>query len=302
MSLKQHYQQICTARKDIPIFAQPFWLDVFAEKWNVILIDENLSIIKNISTTQTINVCAALPFCIKGNLITKRIYLPYFNFYQSILFFDVPDKNIQQKISEIIFENLPKVLKSYFKFLPQYSNIDLSKLNFKKSQYATYLISDYDIKKISKNHTRNITKAVQQQYQLVESNTIAESFKVIASTFTRKKMRLNFNENEFVQLHKLVKIRKCGAVINCIDATKNILSSAVIVYDNQTVYYLLSGYDSNFRNSGAMTFLLHQLIEQHTQAGKVFNFCGSAQQSIAHFFEGFGAQKAAISIWKKSML
>jgi hypothetical protein len=33
-----------------------------------------------------------------------------------------------------------------------------------------------------------------------------------------------------------------------------------------------------------------------------FNFCGSSKKSIATYFEGFGATKTEIAIWKKSIL
>ncbi|HUM50898.1 MAG TPA: hypothetical protein PK431_03745, partial [Chitinophagales bacterium] len=62
------------------------------------------------------------------------------------------------------------------------------------------------------------------------------------------------------------------------------------------------GYDDAFKNSGAMTFLLHYIIQQSLAQQKDFNFCGSSKKSIASFFEAFGATKINIPIWQKSMV
>jgi hypothetical protein len=51
-----------------------------------------------------------------------------------------------------------------------------------------------------------------------------------------------------------------------------------------------------------MTFLLHHLIKDAQQRDLEFNFCGSSKKSIATYFEGFGATKTEIAIWKKSIL
>ncbi|MBK8352958.1 MAG: GNAT family N-acetyltransferase [Saprospirales bacterium] len=103
-------------------------------------------------------------------------------------------------------------------------------------------------------------------------------------------------------MNDLATKHKCGKTIDCFNSNKNLLASAFIVEDAQTVYYLFGGYNDTFKNSGAMTFLLHHIIQQSLAQQKDFNFCGSTKKSIALFFEAFGASKIDIPIWQKSMI
>lgn len=290
---KERYIQLCSDvafLNHIPIFAQPFWLDAVAENWDVCLaIDNHFSIV------------AALPFCWKGNLLTKRIYLPDVSFYQSVFFFE--EVEYKDDVIQQLFQQLPKTVKSYFKFLPTYSNLDLSKLNYQKEIYFTYCIDkDQHELLLSNNHKRNIQKGIKQRYHIGDSDDLYASYNLLTATFKRQQITSNINFSVFENLHQLVKKNHCGNTFNCLDESGNLLASIFMVEDTQTVYYLLGGYDSDYKNSGAMTFLLNHVIQYAQQQKKDFNFCGSSKKTIATFFEGFGAKKVAISIWKKSML
>ncbi len=290
---KKRYIQLCLDTaflNNIPIFAQPFWLDAVAENWDVCLIIDN-----------HFSVVAALPFCWKGNLITKRIYLPDVSFYQSVIFFEEVEN--KDDVIQQLFQQLPKTVKSYFKFLPAYSNIDLSKLNHQKEVYFTYYIDrNQNELSFSNNHKRNIQKGIKQRYRIGDSDYLSASYNLLMATFKRQQITSKINFFTFENLHQLVKKHHCGKTLNCYDDNNNLLASIFMVEDAQTVYYLMGGYDATYKNSGAMTFLLNESIQYAQQQKKDFNFCGSSQKSIANYFEGFGAEKTAISIWKKSIL
>ncbi|MBK8352957.1 MAG: hypothetical protein IPL21_15235 [Saprospirales bacterium] len=137
------------------------------------------------------DIVAILPFCYKGNLLTKRIYLPDFSFYQSIIFLKndltINEKN---KIAFELFQQLPKTIKSYFKFLPENNGIDISNLNYKKQDYFSYFISKNQQElQLSTNHKRNIQKGIKQHYFIEESKDIQSSFSLLISTFSRQKLK-----------------------------------------------------------------------------------------------------------------
>lgn len=198
---------------------------------------------------------------------------------------------------------MPKTIKSYFKFLPEYTSIDLSKLNYQKEDYATYIIHKNQQEfSISTNHKRNIQKGVKLQYLVKESTDIKASFSLLTSTFARQSLKLKINFDTFEKINHLVKKHNCGKTIDCLDIHGNLLASVFIVVDAHTAYYLFGGYNAAFKNSGAMTFLLFDVIQAAIQQNRDFNFCGSSKKTIAHFFEGFGATKTEISIWQKSII
>ena len=290
MTDKKEYIRLCkeTGRHTIiPIFSLPHWLDQMAENWDVCMYKKEEKII------------AALPYCWKGRLLTKRIYLPDSSFYQSILFFEKCSETERQKIALRLFKQLPKTVKSYFKFLPEYSNIDLSGLSYTKETYYTYLLSPEDNILLSTNHSRNIRKGIKNSYTIQPSNNTALSYSLLVSTFSRQKLSSKIKPEAFQTLAELVKKYHCGQLLNCLDDKKNVLASVFTLEDASTVYYLMGGYNHDFKNSGAMTYLLNHVIQQTMSSHKLLNFCGSSKKSIAAFFEGFGATQHPVTIWKK---
>jgi hypothetical protein len=296
MNNKEQYRKFCAANAVVPVFANPLWLDAVAEEWNVCLISESDN------ESESNKIIAALPYCLKGNLLTKRIYLPDLNFYQSIIFFKELKKNEKQKICEALLKQLPLTIKSYFKFLPEHSSIELSKLNFQKEAYTTYVLTDEKAILLSNNHKRNLQKGIKHNFQIKESKNLEASFALLTSTFSRQNINPKITIDAFKQLNAVCKKHKLGRTLDCYDANKNLTASVFIAEDQQTVFYLFGGYDIQFKNSGAMTFLLHQIIQNALLKGLLFNFCGSSKKSIAAYFEGFGAQKTPINIWKKTII
>lgn len=290
MTNKQRYRNFCTNNPEVPLFLQPFWLDAVAEKWDVVLLLEG----------EKVN--AILPFCFKGKLITKRIYLPDVSFYQSIIFKKNFNNAQKQKAAEVLFGQLPKVVKYYFKFLPIYSALDLSKQGFQKELYNTYVISTQQDFQLSKHHQRYVSKGLKAAYKIEESKNIHASYQLISETFLRQKIKPKLSFDDLTLLNALCKKHACGQVLDCINQHNELLATLFIAEDNAAVYYLFGGYNSIFKNSGAMTFLLHHAILYALQQKKEFNFCGSSKKSIAIYFEGFGAKPVTLAIWKKSLL
>lgn len=290
MTNKKLYKNFCDNNTSIPLFLQPFWLDTIAEKWEVVLVSENDKI------------KAALPFCVKGNLFTKRIYLPDVNFYQTPVFAENITLNQKQKLTEELFKQLPKTIKSYFKFPTNYNTLDLSKQGFKKETYTTYTITNTIFFQLNKHHQRQIQKGIKSNYKIQKSKNVIVSYQLIADTFLRQKIQPKLSLKNLQQLHALGLKNNCTQILDCLDEKENTLATLLIGEDAITVFYLFGGYNFSFKNSGAMTFLLYHAIQYSLEQQKEFNFCGSSKKSIAEYFEGFGAQPAIIPIWKKTLI
>ena len=289
---KEIYRKFCKGNSNVPIFLQPFWLDIVAENWQVILEQEN---------NNSGEVLAALPFCLKGNIVTKRIYLPDVSFYQSIFFTEKTTEKQQQKIATTIFKKLPFILKSYFKFIPEYNKINLTVLGFKQEVYTTYILQNSASYILSKHHQRQTQKAIKLNYQIEESQNLNASYHLIEDTFLRKKIKSKINFDKLEKLQMVLKKHHCGQILDCKDSHKNILATLFFVEDSRSVYYLFSGYNMKFKNSGAITFLLNHVILRAFTQNKTINFCGSSNKNIANYFEGFGAKTTELNIWKRGI-
>lgn len=273
--------------KRVPLFARPYWLDAVAKDWNVCLAESQGRVI------------AALPYCLKGKLLTRRIYLPDLSFYQSpVMFTDLDPKQQEQAIKDL-FRQLPLTARSYFKFLPEYAEADLSSSAYQKESYSSYMLFDPSEYQLSKNHERNVKKGMRQHYVIRESKDLSASFALLSATFERQQLRSKIKEAEFLKIVNVIRQHGSGQLMDCLNETGELLASAFLVHDGQSVYYLMGGYAGAYKNSGGMTFLLHDRISDALQRGLIFNFCGSSRKSIAHYFEGFGARPIPISIWKK---
>ena len=295
MSNKEKYIQFCSDKNNevkIPVFAQPFWLDAVAENWDVVLVETDNKIV------------GALPYCIKGKFITQRIYLPTLSFYQSFIVLDNLSKTETNKIIIRLFEQLPATVKSYFKLLPQYASISLENAGYTKENYTTYVLNNNKTAESSlrKNHQRSIEKAIKSNYRIAGSIDMNDSYALLVSTFKRQRQKLPIELDKFKGLVTILVKKNAGHILDCLDASGTLMASILIVKDKTSVYYLLGGYNENYKNSGAMTYLLWHCIHESKIENLSFNFCGSSKKSIANYFTGFGAERQPVSVWKKSLL
>ncbi len=293
MNNKEKYQQYCIDNKTIiPIFLQPFWLDAVAQKWEVVLVEKEGKVI------------GALPFCIKGKFITQRIYLPTLSFYQSFIINESSTKTEFNSIVTTLYKQLPVTIKSYFKLFAKYSFVSLNKYGYFRETYHTYIIEPENAiySNLSKNHQRNIEKEIKRSYSINESKDYNKSYELLISTFKTQKYKLPIELISFKKLVSIVQKNNAGSILDCMDEKGNLLASIFFLKDNYSYYYSLGGYDSAFKNSGGMTCLLWHSIQLAKKENLQFNFCGSNKKTIENYFKGFGAEKQALSIWKKGIL
>ena len=62
-----------------------------------------------------------------------------------------------------------------------------------------------------------------------------------------------------------------------------------LVYDDNTVYYLMGGIDPSKKDLGAMDVIQFESIKFALESGRRFDFEGSMIESIEKYFRSFGA-------------
>ena len=71
----------------------------------------------------------------------------------------------------------------------------------------------------------------------------------------------------------------------------------MIANDNKTSYYVAGFYNPKYKDSGALSYLLWNIIS--SRKTPYFDFEGSMIKEIEHFFRGFGGEWTPHSrIWK----
>lgn len=84
--------------------------------------------------------------------------------------------------------------------------------------------------------------------------------------------------------------RKQGVIGSLCDASGKVVMARFVVFDEQCAYSLMSAYDTGEHLNGHSEMLLWELLKWLSGRTRSFDFEGSMDAGIGHFYEGFGAQ------------
>jgi len=174
---------------------------------------------------------------------------------------------------------------------------------FRQTTRYTYVIEDIsDIENVFKNFDyskkKNINKArktVRIKYDL----SAQEFYEHHKMTLNKQNQKISYSQNIFYELYRSVYERGCGKTIYAIDDNEIIHAALFVVWDNKSAYDLISTIDPDYRNSGASSLLIYEIINFLRDKVRKFDFEGSMIESVENSFRKFGAiQKAYFNINK----
>ena len=122
----------------------------------------------------------------------------------------------------------------------------------------------------------------------------------IANTAVRD---ANFKSRHIELLRRLVHqfiIHDCGKLYLAKTANGQICAGVIVVETQNRIIHLLPSADEHARQNGAMQFLLDAVLSHYSGSDKIYDFEGSSVDSIARFYEGFGAVNEAFFVLDKS--
>lgn len=141
----------------------------------------------------------------------------------------------------------------------------------------------------SENCRRVIRKAEKAGITVSECPDVSELYTVICKTWHRQQLRPPVDFELLRRVHDASRARNSGRVFLARDGSGMVLASMLLVWDSRSAYYLASGVDPDHRRSGAQNLLLWHAIQFAAGVTQVFDFEGSMNRSIGHFFRSFGA-------------
>lgn len=301
MNNKEKYSKFCE-EYNINIFCQPWWLDAIVgeDNWNVVLDDKGGKIL------------GALPYSYnkskhgliinEGKLTQKSgIYINYpkNQKYTSRLSFE-------RKIINNLIESIEKNdIKSYSQ------NFDYSFTNwlpfywrgYNQTTRYTYVIedtSDFDnIYNAIDSTTKNLIRKAEKSVEVKRSLDIEEFYKINTMTFKRKNMTIPYDISLLKKIDKECGDRNCKEILYAVDENNNIHAAIYLVWDKESMYYLLGGINPDFKSSNSTSLLLLEAIKLASNMGLKFDFEGSMNKDIEKFFSTFGGvQKQYFTISK----
>ncbi len=303
MTDKQKYREFCKSEPNIPIFSKDWWLDsVCGENdWDVVLFEKGGEI------------WASLPYQKIKRAIFKIISMPKLTQTMGV-YIKYPAKqkyykklSWEKEVIENLILNLPKV--DYF-----LQNFDHSITNwlpfywagFEQTTRYTYIIENISIEELEKNFETDIRRRRRKAYEIgieiIESEDIEEFYRLNMMTFARQKIKIpytfEFIRNLYINCKKHNAVRMYFAKYE-----GKVIAANFLVYDKNTVYYLMGGIEPSKKDLGAMDAIQFESIKFALESRRRFDFEGSMIESIEKYFRSFGAvQKPYYMITKSNSI
>jgi len=298
MTNKEAYQQFCKKEKEVPIFSQPWYLDVICgiDGWDIMMIKKG----DEIAVTMPIQKKNILGFQLPRMPHPAKYLGPYFpKKFRSI--------KQQEKLMRQLIKQLPK-----FDFFEQNFNPSIINWlpfhweNFEATTRYTFTI-DLNQKTLeifqnidSKYRNNKITKA-QKIVQVTTDKSLQDFFNIQSKTFERQKMKVPFSFDFFKKYDAVLNKQNAREIFFAIDKDDQIHSVLYLIWDKDTAYLHIAGDDPKLRSSGASILLTWHAIKHAKEVlqKNIFDFEGSMIEPIAKVRQSFGGQQTPYFLIKK---
>lgn len=140
---------------------------------------------------------------------------------------------------------------------------------------------------------RNIKKATKEGLHVTYEKDTNLLFSLLEKTFARQKHSFN----GYKTLERIIKQYSNIIQVNVWDGA-DCIASSLVVYNQQTAFYLIGGFDASKEKHYAGPFSLWTSILTCKERGiHIFDFEGSMIPSIATYFMSFGAQRKNYAVY-----
>ena len=291
MTNKERYKTLCEKEKTIPLFSQYWWMNTVCKEneWDVFLIGDEK------------NIIAAMPYyiTIRNNkkIITKAkltqnngVWIKYPKNQKISSRLSYEERIINQVCDFIEMLSLDKYEQQYHynftNWLPFFWRY------YKEITRYTYVIENtVNIEEIKKNYSSKIRNQINNAKKILkveEKKDLINFYKINKLSFERQNIEIPYSFEFFKNLFKECDKRNCCKLLFAVDSENNIHSVAMIVWDEESVYYLLNGTDPDFKQYQGNALLIDRSIEIAYELGKKFDFEGSVIKNIEQSFRQYG--------------
>lgn len=291
LSQREAYRSFAREAPDLPLFMQPWYLDVVCQggNWDAALVQKG---------GQTV---AALPYFLKQKLGWKYVSMPMLCKHMGpYLLPEYRSLKWEMRLYEDLIAALPKNLAAFeqnfnysvHNWLPFYWK------GYKQTTMYSYVLllepAEAEIfKQIEKNYRQKI-RAAEKRLKVVHDLPLTELFRLMGLSFERQGLKSPVDFPFLQKLYAALSEHACCKTFFASDPdTGQVHSAAMLVWDRQSAYYLLSGDDPALRSSGAAVLLKWAAIQyaKNSLGVPVFDFEGSMLRGVEQGRRDFGAQQ-----------
>jgi len=294
MNDKEKYLILAEKETAILLYNQPWWLDATCEEngWDVFTVLSDGKII----AAMPYQVRHLFGFKISSNILFTKNPGIWIKFPENQKY--VTRLRYEKEIIEKIILQIDQLKLHYFKQNMQYEFTNWMPFywnKFKQTTGYSYVFDNLgNLDEVFRNFDTKIKtdiRKAEKKLTIKDDLTIEDFIKINRKTFERQGRKMPYAAKTLINIDRACHARGQRKILYGKDENNNIHAAIYLVWDNQTVYYLLSGGDPNFRNSGANALLLWNAICFAAKEGKKFDFEGSMMPAVETFVRAFGAQQ-----------
>ncbi len=291
MHHRDAYRTFAAEAPDLPLFMQPWYLDVVCEggEWDAVLIQKG---------GRTV---AALPYFSKQKLGWRYVTMPQLCKQMGpYLLPEYRSLKWEMRLYKDLIAQLPKGLAAFEQ------NFDYSVTNwlpfywqgFRQTTLYSYVLpldvpEDLIFKGIDNGYRKKIASA-EQGLEVRSDLPLAELHRLIGLSFERQGLGQPLDLSFLEKWHSALSAHGCCQLFfafNPMDGQTH--SAALIAWDRTSAYFIMCGDDPALRNSGAAVLLKWAAIRYAKNVARVssFDFQGSMIRRIESGNRDFGAQQ-----------
>jgi hypothetical protein len=289
VTAKERYRVLCREETSIPIFSKDWWLDaVCGDAWDVALVEQRGQIV------------ASMPYTVSKGLIFTYSTQPALT--QTLgPWIKVNEKAKHSKILASEKETMNELIDQmpYFDHFRQ--NWHYSRTNwlpfywrgFKQTTRYTYVIPDLsDLEFVWSNFDHSKRKNIKRataSLEVVFDVPANEFYDNHAFTLNKQGNAISYKRELFYRIYNIAYAKNRGRTIGAYDDKGNLHAALFVIWDDLSAYDLISTIDPEFRNSGAASLLVQEIIRFVSKETPRFDFEGSMIEPVEQSFRRFGA-------------
>ena len=298
MPAKACYRDFCSAAPDVPIFAQPWYLDACAAggDWDVVL------------ARAAGRVVAALPYFYKQKGPFRYITMP--PFVKMLGPYLLPEfRGALQKeheLLEALINQLPDFAAFKQNFYPTVTNwLPFYWQGFRQTTYYTYRLHElHNLERVKAGLSGGIRRDIRlarQQVRVVHDLPLPTFYAVNRLSFARQGLKMPYSEEQFLRLDAALAAQGRRQLFFAVDAQDRVHSVAYLIWDATIAYYHFAGDDPALRASGAGVWLAWECVRYASEVLglRCLDFEGSMLPGVERMRVRFGAvQTPYFFVWK----
>lgn len=275
----------------VPLFAQPWFMDAVCgvDGWSVWMCEKGGS------------VYAALPYYLVDQQGMKKITKAPLAQINGLIFAYprnqklVKRQEFEEKIVNEAVDYIDSLGLDLYEQQYHYSFdnwLPFFWRNFTAVTRYTYVIEDTsDMDVVMNNYSpklRSMIRKGSKSVSVVDADSKERFYELNSKVFSKQGLPMPFSYEIFSRLYDASSERGCSRALYAVDVDGNVHSLCFLIWDRESVYFLLGGSMPEFASSDSYSYLIHCGIRIASDLGRKFDFEGSVIKRISKSLRNFG--------------